>query len=176
MTNSELFAILQPHILNVSGVPIVILANQNADAPTGDYATIQVRTNISERGQANIKYTALDGDLVQTNIKPQMLVTCVVEFFRGDAHMYAQNLLQINRREDVVWSLFKKNISIRDTGAIKDLTALQSGNYEQRAHIEINLWMEEILTYTNNTILEVPISLENEKGVVIQSDLINLGK
>lgn len=54
MTDKEIFLILRPHILRVTGVPECILADPNAQAPTGEYASVRPRQGISERGQANI--------------------------------------------------------------------------------------------------------------------------
>lgn len=170
MTEQELFTILRPFVALVSGCEQVILAAQNKNAPKGSYGSIQIRYDDSERGQANIstKYLAASRQ-VETTIKPQLVVTVVVEFFRDGAKLYAERLKQMNRRGDVVWPLFKEGIGIRNVGRSMDLTALQSSNYEERARCEIVLWMEGETKYIVNTIEKVPASVENERGEVIQS-------
>lgn len=174
MTNNELFALLRPHFMAVSGVPQLIMANQNQPAPEGEYASLQVRTATEERGQANIVSRNFTGDQVEIEILPQLAVTCVLEFYRGNAHEYAQHILQIGRRGDVVWPLFKEGISIRNTSGVLDLTALQSSNYEPRARVEVYLWMQGSSKYVVNNILGVDASLQYETGNTIQSVSVDI--
>lgn len=168
MNDKELFEILRPHVLRVSGSSNVILAAQNQNAPKGPYGSIQVRYSSTERGQANIYYKDAPSDKVEVDIRPQRVVTCVVEFYRDNAKKFAERLQQMGKREDVVWPLFKAGISIRNVGPINDLTALQSSNYEERARVEIILWMEGSSKYDVNNILGVNLGLENESGDEIQ--------
>ncbi|KKM83911.1 hypothetical protein LCGC14_1304610, partial [marine sediment metagenome] len=92
MTNEELFAILRSHILALTGVPECILYAQNADAPQGEYASVNPRYAIGERGQANIYNKDVIGDLVETDVRPQAMITVAVEFFRGEANQRAERL------------------------------------------------------------------------------------
>lgn len=174
MNNLSLFQNLRPHILNVSGVRDVILANQNQPAPAFDYAAVQIRTAVEERGQANIIKRNLPDDRVEGDVRAQTMVTCVVEFYRGEAQEYANQLLQIGKRQDVTWKLFKEGISIRNTGPVLDLTALQSSNYEQRARIELYLWLEASSKYVVNNILGASASVQYETGDVLQSISVDL--
>jgi hypothetical protein len=102
------------------------------------------------------------------------MVTVIVEFYRGPANERAQRLLQMGKVETVTWDLFKNKISIRNTGGVLDLTALQSNNYEQRARIELYLWMESSTTYAVNNILGTKIIAEKEDGQVIQEINIDI--
>lgn len=174
MTDEQLFQILRPHILAVSGVPLVILAAQNQNAPKGPYASLQMRYNNSERGQANISQRNVPDEKVEIEVKPQRVMTCVAEFYRGEAKMFAERLQQLGKREDVTWPLFKHRISIRNVGPVSDLTALQSSNYEQRARVEFVLWMEGSSKYELNNILGVDFELQNEKGQKVQGGEIRL--
>lgn len=167
MTNEQLFTILRPHLLRVSGVPELILANPNRPAPIGDYASLQIRQHQDERGQANITRRTLPDNRIEETVKAQVAMTCALEFYRGKAHEYASRILQINKRQDVTWPLFKHNISIRNTGPILDLTALQSNNYEPRARIDLYLWLEESNTYEVNNILGVNASVQSETGATL---------
>lgn len=168
MTNEEIFQVLRPHIERVSGREQVILANQNKNSPIGEYASVQIRTDVGERGQANIIKRNVPGNLVQDEVRSQQVVTCVTEFYRGDAQEDAAKLLQMGRRQDVVWDLFKHKMSIRNIGRVMDLTALQSSNFEQRARVEIYLWMEGVGTYEVNNILAVEVQVQNEQGDILQ--------
>lgn len=170
----ELFQILRPHVITVSGVPECIFANQNAPAPPGDYAALQIRHATEERGQANIKKRNLPDDRVEGDVRAQMMMTCVLEFYRGRAHEYAEQILQIGKRQDVTWPLFKEGIGIRNTSGILDLTALQSSNYEPRARIELYLWLEASSKYIVNNILGASASVQYETGDVLQSISVDL--
>lgn len=174
MTNKEIFAVLRPHILGLTGVPECILYAQNQDSPAGEYASVQPRYAIEERGQANIYRKDIIGDQVETDVRPQIMVAVIVEFYRGPANERAQRLLQMGKVETVTWDLFKHKISIRNTSGILDLTALQSNNYEQRARIELYLWMESSTAYAVNNILGTKIIAEKEDGQVIQEINIDI--
>lgn len=164
MTDIELFQILRPHIITVSGCAEVILAAQNKNAPKGSYGSIQVRYRETERGQGIINYRDLPDDKVEIDVRPQLEVTCVVEFFRDGAKKFAENMKQINRREDVTWSLFAHGISIRNVENSIDLTALQSSNYEERARIEFVLWFEGSSKIVVNNIKQVWVGAQNSEG------------
>lgn len=174
MNDVDLFKLLRPHVLRVSGVPEVILAPQNKAAPKGEYASIQVRYNTSERGQANIYSREIPDDKVETDVKAQRVMTCVVEFYRGEARQYAANLQQMNRRSDVVWPLFVEGISIRNMGVVLDLTELQSSNYEPRARVEMVLWMEGSSKVIDNYIKHVKINMQNEEGRVLEQGQVDI--
>lgn len=174
MTNEELFQILRPQVIAVTGCQQVILAAQNKNAPKGSYGSIQVRYRDSERGQANIYWKNVDAGRVEQEVKAQRVMTCVVEFFRDNAKLYAERMQQMDKREDVVWALFKDKISIRSVANVMDLTALQSSNYEERARVEFDLYMEGSSKAVFNNILGVNYSVQNEKGQQVQGGEIRL--
>lgn len=173
MTDQEIFAIFRPHIIRVTGVPEFILYAQNQNAPKGAYGSLQVRSSIDERGQAIIhkKHLPLEAKF-EIDVRPQLHLTCVAEFFRGDAKLYAQRLLQMGKREDVIWPLFQQGISIRNVGNVMDLTALQASNFEHRARVEIHLWMEGSSKYAINEITGVQTEYQNEAGDILQAKFI----
>ena len=170
MTNLELYKLLRPAVATASGVPMVIMAAQNADAPAGSYASIHVRTGITERGMAFKRRKLLaDEETFEHTIRSQQEVTCAVEFYRVGAKEYAANMLQMDKRDDIVWALYKAGINIMRTGPVLDLTALQSNQYEERARVDIYLRMEVARTYRINRIMEVTGTVENEDGDDLQS-------
>lgn len=173
MTDQELFALFRPHIMRVTGVPEFILYAQNQNAPKGEYGSLQVRSAIDERGQAIIHKKYIESEeKFEMDVRPQMALTCVAEFFRGNAKLYAQRLLQMGKREDVIWPLFKEGISIRNVGNVMDLTALQASNFEQRARVEIHLWLEGSSKYEINAITGVQTEYQNESGDILQAKFI----
>ncbi|MBR8654197.1 hypothetical protein KDH83_12925 [Achromobacter sp. Marseille-Q0513] len=170
MTDKELYLLLRPGVSAASGVPLVIMAVQNAPAPKGAYASIHVRTNIDQRGMAfNDRELLPDKETFRRIVRSQQEVTCTVEFYRQGAKRYAANLLQMDKREDIIWKLFKAGLSIMRTGPVLDLTALQSDQYEERARVEIVLRMEVSNAYGINRIMEVTGTVQNENGAPLQS-------
>lgn len=172
MTNEELFKVLRPIVMTATGVPECILADQNTKAPNGPYATIRPRQSVSERGQANIYDRNVPGDKVSVDVRSQIVCTCSVQFYRGEARMYAERLKQCNKRPDVSLMLWKARVGWGGTDAVNDLTALQSANWEQRAQINIRLWYETSSIAEINNILHASVEVQNEKGVVLATHKI----
>ncbi|MFT0547492.1 LIC_12616 family protein [Allopusillimonas ginsengisoli] len=170
MTDIELYKLLRPAVKTASGVPMVIQAVQNAPAPGGSYATIHVRTDIGERGMAFKDRKLLpDNETFEHTIRSQQEVTCTVEFYRARAKEYAANMLQLDKRDDIYWPLYKAGLCIMATGKVLDLTALQSDQYEERARVDIYLRMEVSRKYNINRIMEVTGTVQNEDGDDLQS-------
>jgi len=169
MTDAELFQKLRPIVELVTGLPSgsVIMADQNASAPLGEYATIRPRQSIAQRGQANIYTSDVAGDLVQTDVRAQIVASCTVNFYRGNAVASAEKLKQCNKRPDVSILLFKAGLGWGGTDAANNLTALQAANWEPRAQITIRLMYETSDVSTINNILSVGIIVENEKGNIL---------
>ena len=115
MTEVELFQKLRPVIQLVTGLPNgkVVMADQNEKAPPGEYCTIRPSQTIAERGQANIYAKNAPGDLVQTDVRAQIVSSCSMNFYRGNALVYARKLHQCNKRPDVSVMLFKSGKMLR---------------------------------------------------------------
>lgn len=170
MTNLELYKLLHPAVMLASGVPLIVPAADNQDAPSGSYASIHVRTDIRERGMAFKDRRLLpDNETFEDTIRSQQEVTCTVEFYRSGAKEYASNMLQLDKRDDIIWALFKAGISIMSTGPVLDLTALQSNQYEERARVDVYLRMQVARKYQINRIMEVAVIAQNEDGDELQS-------
>lgn len=169
MTNSEIFAILRPIIMRVTGVPECVLADPNAPSPSGPYCAVRPRQGIRERGQANIHTSDIPGEMVRTDVRAQVIASCDVNFYRGEAQMYAERLMQCNKRPDISMELFKAKIGWGGTDAINNLTALQSANYEQRAQITIRLMYEVSDISDINNILSASIVVSDEKANTLQT-------
>lgn len=175
MTRLEIFRILQPIVKLVTGVPTVILADQvdnsgvGLPSPIGEYATIEPKQSISERGQANV-YRSLSAtqESIDIDVRAQVIVEASVNVFRGvDAVSRVSRLLQCNKRPDVSATLFKNKLGWNRTSAPNNLTRLQSGNPEQRAQIYIYLMYETSNPITINTIESVNYSVQYEDGDII---------
>lgn len=170
MTNIELYRLLQPAVMAASGVPVIIPAGDNKPSPKGSYASIHIRTDIRERGMAFKDRRLLpDNETFEHTVRSQQEVTCTVEFYRDGAKEYAANMLQMDKRDDIVWALYKAGLNIMRTGPVLDLTALQSNQYEERARVDIYLRMQVARKYQINRIMEVTGVAQNEGGTDIQT-------
>lgn len=193
MTNNEIFAALRPHILNVTGVSECILADPNGPSPNGPYASVRPRQSIRERGQANIVMTDGANDTIVYEIRAQIVASCEINFFRGEAMRYAEMLKECHKRPDVCWPLWQKGIGWGGTEPVNNLTALQASNFEERSQITIKLLYESVNTVTVNNIRRVPFSIadgnaevyfengtvqlryvETESGILYQSGEISI--
>lgn len=138
-------------------------------APKGEYATITPRQSVSERGQANIHARDVPGDLVEVDVRAQIMCSVSVNFYRGEALLYAERLKQANKRPDISMMLFREKIGWNSTDAVNNLTSLQSANFEQRSQITLRLMYETSSLPVINNILSASVSLENERAEVIQT-------
>lgn len=159
MTNNDIFAALRPHILNVTGVSECILADPNGPSPDGPYASVRPRQSIRERGQANIIIHDGANDTIVYEIRAQIVASCEINFFRGEAMQYAEMLKECHKRPDVCWPLWQAGIGWGGTEPVNNLTALQASNFEQRAQIIVKLLYEAVNTVTVNNILHVPFTI-----------------
>lgn len=178
MTNEELFKKLRPIVMLATGVPECVLADQigpgSMPSPQGAYATITPRQSVSERGQANIVSRDMPGDMVEVDVRAQIMCSCSVNFYRGEAIMFAERLKQANKRPDISVMLLKAKIGWNSTDVVNNLTSLQSGNFEQRAQITIRLMYETSSLPVINNILSASVTLENEKAQVIQTFTVEI--
>jgi hypothetical protein len=168
VTNEQLFAILRPIVMTVTGVPECILADQNAKSPTGEYASIRPRQSITQRGQAHIYPVNKIGDQVTVDVRAQVIATATVNFYRGDAMARVERLQECHKRPDISMNLFRAKVRWLGTSAANNLTALQSVNWEQRSQISIRLGYEVSNINDINNILSACIVVENEKAQVLQ--------
>lgn len=176
MTRDQLFDLIQPIILTVTGVPECIQADQNLPAPSGDYASVRTKQSINQRGQAN-NYQRLIPNGPWTDIekdaRSQVVVQCSVNFYRGNALDYAERLHQANRRPDVQRDLFLGGVGWRNTSAVSNLTTLQSKNFEQRAHIDIFLMYETSDPVVINEIASVQVLVRDDEDRLLADETVN---
>lgn len=186
MTGLELFQIMRQVVESV--VPElagnVILADQSATAPEGDYCTIQPNAGSSERGQANIYKSNSDpvtspiGEVVNSvwDVRAQEVREVSIQFYgrasvtgtntgKLSAHDYARRLKQPAKRPSIHALLFRNGIGWRNSSAVQNLDGLQESQYESRAQITAYLWIEASSSPdTNNAIYSVEVTAQNEAG------------
>jgi hypothetical protein len=174
VTNDELFDILRPIIITVTGVPECILANPNNPSPAGEYASVQPMQAIASRGQPNqVRSTSAVIDSVDIEIRRQVQCTVNVNFYRGDTRYRASLLDGCNKRPDISADLYSNKLGWRSIGPINNLTALQSDNYESRSQVNINLWYEQTDELIINSIESATVEVQYEDGTTIATEDIN---
>ena len=179
MTSDELYSLVQQIVVAVTGLPgtRVIKADQTAPAPQGEYATVDTKRTSSMRGQAIIRMgntPLVDSPIgqvhnVEHDIRPQMVTQVSVNFYRGNAHDHAADLLEANKRPDISEMLFLAGAGWQQAGPINDLTALQSAQHEPRAQVTIYLMHERTQTVETNAIYSTSVVVENESGDEIET-------
>lgn len=169
MTNEELFDKIRPIILLATGIPEVIFANgkPGGKSPNGEYASVVPRQSVRQRGQSNTSRKNAPGNKVQTAVRAQIIANCSVNFYRGNAHTYAEKLMECNKHPAISMMLMRAKLGWGGADSVNDLTSLQSGNWEQRAHINIRvMYVTETLSEINN-ILSASLIVEDEKARVL---------
>lgn len=186
MTNDQLYAVVHQIVTTITGLPgtKVIKAMQNADAPAplGEYAAINPYLGTTQHAQAKITRSNTApvaspvGDVLDVahSIKAQLVKPVSVNFYRGNAHEYAQDLAQANKRPDISQILHEAGIGWHSMDGPRDLSALQSNQWEPRAQVTINFWMEREQSATTNAIYSVEITAENSAGDTLQTSPFNL--
>ena len=173
MTNNDLFQILRPVIQQLTGLGPgnVILADQNnASSPKGPYCTIRPRQSVRQRGQANLSVRTI-GPLhdVETTVRRQIVCSCSIQFFRGEARQFAELVAEMNKLPSVQMAFMRAKVGWGGASAVNDLTALQAANWEQRAQVTVDLWYETTSVDVVNAILSAEVQVQNENGRVLQT-------
>ncbi len=170
MNRLEIFEAIRPIVLSVTGVPEAILADPNAQSPSGEYVSIEAKQSITQRGQANqYRKNSATPRSIDVDVRAQVIVECSLNFYRGNARDRAEQLLQCNKRPDVSAALYRAGLGWNRENAINNLTSIQSNNYEQRAQVSIFLMYETTDPVTINAIESVEWELQNEKGEVLET-------
>tara|TARA_Y100000310_G_C20446612_1_gene698732 strand:- start:167 stop:712 length:546 start_codon:yes stop_codon:yes gene_type:complete len=181
MTSHELFRLVRTIVLNVTGVPEAIKASQGAPSPSGEYATIKTTTGRRQHGQSIIRRTnaALASSPigpvhdVNQDVRPQIVAQAIVNFYRGNAHDYAESLLGANKRADISALLFQAGVGWQRVDGPTDLTALQSNEFEPRAQLTLHLMYEQSYSETINSIYSVEITTEDEDANTLNTTEVN---
>lgn len=170
MTREDLFDVLRPLVLG-TGVPEVVLYDEDADSPPGEYASIEPFRTTDSRGQGGLTLSDLSAGNLNATVRRVLEVTSEINFYRGsDPQAFAQALIGINEIPDISATLFKNGVRWVGAGPARDLTGILGGGFrnEKRARIEIRLMLE------NKVSAEVPailsdggLKVDDESGRVL---------
>lgn len=164
MTDLELFALMRPIIMAATGIPELIIADSNIQAPSGSYGAMRMTQSAENKGQA-IVYRKDSGTLdITEDVRAQIIAEVSIEFYRDGALQFARKLKQANKRSNISTQLFLAKIGWNRTGPVNNLTALQADRSEQRAQISVFILYEEFDTdgsgvETINAIKKIPYAI-----------------
>lgn len=174
MTRSELFQVLRPIVLQVTGVPACMLADptdSSAQPPSGEYCVIEPFDSLGKRGQAAQSWSevdAVDGNAdfmdLEHSIVTHQEVRASINFYRGGARDYANLLQEADKFDSVQESLYSAGVGWLSVGSVNNLTTLVSGLQEPRHQIYVNLLVNRGQTETIQQIYVVSGEAQNENG------------
>jgi hypothetical protein len=149
MSKQELFDFIK-FIIQMHDPSIVcVQSDQNAPAPSGLYASIRVFHNMQHLGSPRIIRTNTE-DEITTEYNRQMKYTLSIDFFRKGALEACEFMLGAHRLESVAAFMLANNIGYGGSSSVRNLSALQSTEIEERANIEIELYVEsKVIDKTN---------------------------
>jgi hypothetical protein len=176
MLNLDIYKVLREIILTVTGCPVVIRSNPNAPSPDGEYCAVSVSQPVTQRGQAIVRtkntapVTSPIGDVVDVefDVRSQLIMSASCNFYRGEAHQYARQLFQANKRPDIQALLFTNKIGWNGCEPVNNLNALQSEDWENRAQVTVRLMFEDSSVIDNNAIYSASATVENEDGDILE--------
>lgn len=164
MTRDELYAALVPIIKSMTGVPVVIPADDNKRSPSGPYAALEPHQTINQRGQSSIKRVKLDNGLVSKAVSTNMVIECAIDFYRGDARHMAAKLREANKRPSISMALMRAGIGWGGVGPINNLTALQGDSNEQRAQATFTVFYTDTVVDEIGAIEFIEFSVFDDKN------------
>lgn len=167
-----LFDKMRPIIMKAAGVPECLFGYQNSPAVKGSYCTVAV-SNIRNRGQANQK-TIVGDRVIDYDVRSQLIATITVNFYRNGAMDYAQNLKDAFKMQTIHMMMLRENIGFTGTSTITNITELFSGNQEERAHIELYVYYQNVMKDQVNTIERGDIVIKNEDGNIIDKSRFDI--
>lgn len=164
MTADEVFTLLRPVIIAVTGIPDCIPGDDNEAAPTGPYAALKPVTTYRPRGRAKEIETILPDGTIQQEVRIQAMADATLIFYRTGAVDFANRMLAATRHRGAQGLLWGERLKIWSVGPINDLTVLQSGNREERAQTTLTIGFPVSTITTIAPIEKVPYRVDNENG------------
>jgi len=163
MEAERIFDAVRDIILGATGISECLKTEPNAPSPSGEYCTVSISSNVTQRGQAIIRSELNAPGSLAIDVLPQAITEVSINFYRGDAGDRAQRLLQANKLPSVSEKLFKAGLGWQRAGPVNKITGLQAASFESRAQVSIFLMHEvKFLDSTPesvNTIEQAPLQV-----------------
>lgn len=164
----KLYETIRSIVLLATGVNECILADQNAPAPSGAYATIRISDDIKRMNRTFTTLKEVDSTdsttQLEHTIHKDLMAKVTVNFYRGQALAMARRLVDCTYSPDIQALLYTKEMGIMKFGSVVNTTALQSNQTEQRATIDLDVAYTDTYTTLVNKIDSVDFIVENSKG------------
>jgi hypothetical protein len=145
MNKHEVFLIIQKIIHSYDDKIICIKSDQNAPAPEGLYASVRVDHN-SERLAAPTVETVVDNEGLTHTYSKEIMFTVSINFYRTGALDACEYMLSMNDLQSVSELLTANGLGWGGTSNVRNLTALQYSEMEERAQIEVRLYANPTVT------------------------------
>lgn len=177
MDDLQIFNTMRQVVELTTGLGYVIKADQNKPAPKGSYCSISLARAARQQGQAIIRHSTISSsqhDSLNEDVRAQGVLDVSLNFYRKDAHKHARSVMQANKLSDIQALLFANGIGWKGGSFINDLSALQSGNIEERAQITISIMFEEAIDIEVNSIYGVGVTVSDESDNVLASSDIEI--
>jgi hypothetical protein len=145
MSKHELFLVIQQIIHSHNDKIVCIKSDQNAPAPEGLYASIRVSHN-SERLAAPTVETVVDNEDLKHTYSKEVMFTVSINFYRTGALDACEYMLSVNDMQSVHSLLSSKKLGWGGTSNVRNLTALQYSEMEERAQIDVRLYANPTVT------------------------------
>ena len=167
MNKIDLFRVLRPIVMRVTGVPECIMADPNAQAPTGSYCAIRTHSHVRKWSEGVQVHKVTDRRTIETTIRQQLVDEATIEFYRDGAIDYAQKLFDARSLPSVTDDLMRHKVGVSEVQPVQNLTTLFNGKQEERASIAFTLFYEHLIHDEVNTIEQVGVVIEDEKERVL---------
>ena len=164
----HLFKVLRSVVLKATGVNECILADQNAPAPKGDYATIRINDRAEETVRPQESYNTIDPkdshSLLNFSLRTSLIADVHVNFYRSGAFSKASKLIGCTRIPSIADIITRAELGIMRIGEAINTTALQSDRTEERATITLKIAFERLYTEEVAPIKSVKFEITDSKN------------
>lgn len=169
----DMFPAVEALVRQLSGVDMVIEANQNVKAPSGAYASVLIAQTVQGRSSGRVRQEILDDGRIKYITRYPVTWEVTVNFWRGTALESATLLQRIQYLPSAHDGLLAQGIGLVSVSPVTNLTALQSSSQEQRAVTAITLTTYEEVSEVVNPIEHVSVRVEDDMKRVLTNISIN---
>ena len=167
-SRNDIFKIVATIVRLATNVQTCVIADDVAAAPKGEYCAIRISESVSPTAKGEkIRQVSEDGRSITLITRIPIIYEITLNFYRGSSIASATKMIHCFRLSGVNTLLFRKQLGWAGSEAVQNLTDLQSGAMEERASIVIRLVGSMEQSETVNTILFVPVNVQNENGEII---------
>lgn len=138
----------------------VIPANENAPLPKTPFATVFI-PDLESTGEDSLSYEEIEGDdfhLVE-KLEGQRIFTASIQFFKGEAMASAHKLKSRIGLSPNLQAMQRAGLGLVDITPVRDLSAIVSSEWEQRAQLNITFHVVSVETMPVDIYDTFPVSI-----------------